>query len=228
MKKIFFFICGLFFIPNLAYSQFNTIVKDDEMVEVLSEPKELPKQVIEPIIQTHKNKVVPSLIAAKNSIVYSVIDSLRIDILNKRLSCCLPLDKLHLTSKYGYRVDPITRCPHFHDGIDLSCKRANVYAMMPGRIVRVKYSRGGYGNSIVLQYGDMECLYGHLSIIIGRVGDYVPAGTIVGISGSTGRSTGPHLHIAMKQKGKDINPLPFVDFLINYIHKLDIMLCKLR
>ena len=81
-------------------------------------------------------------------------------------------------------------------------------------------SKKGYGNHVILDYGHIQCLYGHLSVIAVRQGDEVYAGTIVGISGSTGRSTGPHLHIKISSNGKSLNPAPFIAYLNKYITSL--------
>jgi hypothetical protein len=147
----------------------------------------------------------------------SVRDSLVFGLLSKRLSVCLPLDFMRMTSSYGQRLDPISRCPSFHDGIDLRCDRARVYAMLPGMVKEVRLGKHGYGNYVVLNHGNMECLYGHLEAVTVRKGDFVYAGTIVGISGNTGKSTGPHLHIRLRKNGKSIDPSVFMACLDDYI-----------
>ncbi len=78
-------------------------------------------------------------------------------------------------------------------------------------------SKKGYGNHVVLDYGHIQCLYGHLAAVTVREGDEVYAGTIVGISGNTGKSTGPHLHIKITANGKSLNPTPFIAYLNKYI-----------
>ena len=150
----------------------------------------------------------------------NVRDSLLFGLLNKRLSVCLPLDFMHLTSAYGRRTDPFTKCERFHDGIDLRCDKAKVYAMLPGVVKEVRHGNKGYGNYVVLNHGNMECLYGHLSATTVREGDFLYAGTIVGISGNTGKSTAPHLHIALKKNGKSVDPDIFMGSLNGYIEDL--------
>lgn len=150
----------------------------------------------------------------------NVKDSMMKDLLHDRLNVCLPLDFLKVNSNYGYRTDPILHCTRFHDGIDLNCHYANVYSMLPAVVKEVRHSDRGYGNHVVLEHGDIECLYGHLSTIIVREGDIIPAGTVVGISGNTGKSTGPHLHVRIWRDGKSVNPKPFIDYLNDYITRL--------
>ena len=158
----------------------------------------------------------------------SVKDSLMAGLLEDRLSVCLPLDFLKMNSNYGYRTDPIFRCTRFHDGIDLRCSYSSVYAMMPGTVKEVHFGNRGYGNYVVLEHGNLECLYGHLSRIFVTEGEIISAGTVVAISGNTGKSTGPHLHIRMKKDGKSVNPKPFIDYLNDYIARLQDKIRYLR
>lgn len=147
----------------------------------------------------------------------NVKDSLLFGLIKERMDVCLPLDFISVSSRYGYRQDPFKKCSAFHDGIDLECNMSHVYSMLPGKVKNVVYSKKGYGNHVILDYGHIQCLYGHLAAITVREGDEVLAGTIVGISGSTGKSTGPHLHIRISAGGKSLNPAPFIAYLNKYI-----------
>ena len=158
----------------------------------------------------------------------NVKDSLLFNLISQRLNVCLPLDFLKLNSAFGYRKDPVSRCTAFHDGIDLQCNHARVYAMLPGIIKEVHFGNRGYGNYVVLEHGIFECLYGHLDQITVRTGDAVSAGTIVGISGNTGKSTGPHLHIRIRRGGKSVDPNIFVDYLNGYITQLQDKMAYVR
>ena len=145
----------------------------------------------------------------------SVSDSLLLSVLEKRLNICMPLDYITITSHYGYRQDPFTKCQRFHDGIDLRCGNGLVYSMLPGRVAAVHHGDTGYGNYVILDHGSLRCLYGHLSEIYAREGSEVPAGAVVGLVGSTGRSTGPHLHIQLQRLSANnswtsVDPLPFI------------------
>lgn len=158
----------------------------------------------------------------------NVKDSLLFGLISQRMNVCLPLDFLKLTSGFGYRKDPVSNCTAFHDGIDLQCNHAHVYAMLPGIIKEVHYGNKGYGNYIVLEHGIFECLYGHLSIITVHEGDAVTAGTTVAISGNTGKATGPHLHIRLRKEGRSVNPEHFVDYLNGYITEIQDKMVYLR
>ena len=150
----------------------------------------------------------------------NVNDSMMSELLQDRLMVCLPLDFLKMSSRYGYRTDPIIRCERFHDGIDLRCSYSRVYAMLPAKVKEVHHGNKGYGNYVILDHGRMECLYGHLSTILVREGDIISAGTVVAISGNTGKSTAPHLHIRMRKEGKSVDPQPFIGYLNDYITRL--------
>ena len=148
----------------------------------------------------------------------SASDSLLLSLLEKRLNICMPLDYITITSHYGYRQDPFTKCQRFHDGIDLRCGNGLVYSMLPGRVAAVHHGDTGYGNYVILDHGSLRCLYGHLSEIYAREGSEVQAGAVVGLVGSTGRSTGPHLHIQLlrlsaNNSWSSVDPLPFIQAL---------------
>ena len=145
----------------------------------------------------------------------SASDSLLLSLLEKRLNICMPLDYITITSHYGYRQDPFTRCHRFHDGIDLRCGNGLVYSMLPGRVAAVRHGNTGYGNYVVLDHGNLRCLYGHLSEIYAKEGTMVQAGAVVGVVGSSGRSTGPHLHLQLQRLSANnnwtsVDPLPFI------------------
>lgn len=128
---------------------------------------------------------------------------------------CSPLDTLIVSSAYGYRDDPFTGKWKFHAGTDYVTSSENVYAMMPGRIQKIGYDKK-LGNYITIDHGDLTVTYAHLHTVVGRKGDSVFAGQSVGISGSTGRSTGEHLHVNMKYKKKTVDPEPIVRYISGY------------
>ena len=96
-----------------------------------------------------------------------------------------------------------------HNGIDSAApKGTEVYALREGR---VSYScwRGGYGRLVIVHHDDgTETRYGHLSDRLVKQGDLVNADTVIGKVGSSGRSTGPHLHFEVRQNARPVNPLP--------------------
>lgn len=157
----------------------------------------------------------------------SVRDSMMYELLGRRRNVALPLDFLKVTSDYGYRADPFTKCSRWHSGIDLRARYAHVYAMFPGVIEKVERRSTGYGNNIMINHGNLRVRYAHLSIIAVSEGQIVTAGTIIGISGSSGRSTAPHLHCEIEERSskdgvewRKIDPEPFLQYLNDYIQGL--------
>ena len=113
-----------------------------------------------------------------------------------------------LTGTFGGRSDPFTGEHGFHQGLDISTGQGQpVYATADGRVESASYS-GDYGNLVVLQHEfGLATRYGHLSAFNVRPGDVVRRGDVVGYVGSTGRSTGSHLHYEVLANGKLMNPL---------------------
>jgi len=119
-----------------------------------------------------------------------------------------PLDSGILTSPFGKRPSPFSGKPSYHPGIDLAAPTGSpVYACAPGKVTAVLFSNV-YGNHIIIKHNDgNESLYGHLSKTIATLNQIVKAGTLIGEVGSTGMSTGPHLHFTVFKFGKTMNPL---------------------
>lgn len=126
--------------------------------------------------------------------------------------------KMAITSSYGTRIHPISGTRKMHRGIDLKAYYENIYAVMDGIVTAVGRSATG-GNYIkILHYGRFETSYLHLSEIYYKTGEFVKAGFILGRSGNTGNSTGPHLHFSVKEFGQSINPTHFLNDLIKATH----------
>lgn len=117
----------------------------------------------------------------------------------------------HLTSTYGWRRDPYQRRTKFHAGIDIANGWGTpVRAAASGTIVRSHYTTG-YGNKIEIDHGyGISTAYAHLSRRRVREGQRVEAGQLIGTMGSTGRSTGPHLHFELRIDGNAHDPLPYL------------------
>jgi murein DD-endopeptidase MepM/ murein hydrolase activator NlpD len=113
-----------------------------------------------------------------------------------------------LTGRFGGRSDPFTGEPGFHSGIDISTDRGEaVYATADGMVESAAYT-GDYGNLIVIGHGfGLSTRYGHLSRFAVKPGQQVKRGDVLGYVGSTGRSTGAHLHYEILVNGQLINPL---------------------
>ena len=124
----------------------------------------------------------------------------------------LPLDEIFLTSDYGYRSDPISGERKFHRGIDLKTNRSKVYSMLHGQILRVG-SDPLLGNFVKVRHGSYESIYGHLSQVwVSELEEVLP-GTVLGISGSSGKSTGDHLHLTVKKGKEYVNPVLFIQLI---------------
>ena len=122
-----------------------------------------------------------------------------------------PLDAGILTSPFGKRPSPFSGKPSYHPGIDLAAPTGSpVYACAPGKVKAVKFSNV-YGNHIIIKHNDgNESLYGHLSKTIAHLNQIVKAGTLIGEVGSTGMSTGPHLHFEIRKSGVPTDPQVFI------------------
>ena len=125
-----------------------------------------------------------------------------------------PLKSIKITSPYGYRRDPFTGKLSWHNGLDLRAKNEPAYAMMDGIVEKVGYDNRS-GNYVTLKHGNYHVSYCHLSSVIVGKGERVFSGTIVGVTGNTGRSTGCHLHLTCKKDGESFNPT----ILLNLIEK---------
>ncbi len=131
--------------------------------------------------------------------------------LNEVLPLGAPLDKVRITSNFGTRNDPFTGKPKKHRGIDFAGKiGTELKAVAPGRVVSAG-DRVGYGTTVEIDHGlGFTTLYAHLSQITVSRGDWVRPGTVIGLGGSSGRSTGPHLHYEIRYKGAPFDPTKFV------------------
>jgi murein DD-endopeptidase MepM/ murein hydrolase activator NlpD len=114
-------------------------------------------------------------------------------------------------SKLGLEP-PYGGFPHFHTGIDIVEPFGSaVYAADDGIVALVGNSSSGYGRYVVLAHsGGLETLYGHLSTALVRVGQKVNQGQTIGLEGSTGNSTGPHVHFELRMNNQPINPAPYL------------------
>ncbi len=124
-----------------------------------------------------------------------------------------PLQKGVLTSQFGRRWG------RWHTGADLDLDTGDdVYAAFDGQVRVVSFDGGGYGRYVVIRhYNGLETLYGHMSAQLVQSGQFVKAGEKIGLGGSTGRSTGPHLHYETRYEGNPFNPLEIYKFPENVI-----------
>lgn len=116
----------------------------------------------------------------------------------------------HLSSGFGVRLHPILKIGKMHKGIDFAANVGTpIYATGNGKVAKAGHG-GGYGNMVVINHGyGYETLYAHMSRIKAKRGQSVKRGDIIGYVGSTGLSTGPHLHYEIHKNGQAIDPAPF-------------------
>ena len=120
-------------------------------------------------------------------------------------------DLTRMASGYGYRIHPIHKIRKMHTGMDFTAPTGTpIFATGDGSVIEVTSSRRGYGNHIVIKHDfGYRTLYGHMSKFNVRPRQKVKRGDIIGYVGSTGQSTGPHLHYEVIKEGKKVNPINF-------------------
>jgi murein DD-endopeptidase MepM/ murein hydrolase activator NlpD len=129
----------------------------------------------------------------------------------------MPVKDFRYTSGFGFRYDPFNGAGAMHGGLDMAGAHGEpIYASADG-VVQQAGRANGYGNLVELNHGKgIDTRYGHLSAIMVKPGEKVRQGQIIGRMGSTGRSTGVHLHFEVRVDGRAVNPRPFLDS-SNYI-----------
>jgi len=117
----------------------------------------------------------------------------------------------HLTSGFGYRYAPISRVRKFHRGIDVAAPRGTrVYATAPGVVLFAQYS-SGYGRTVIIDHGyGIHTRYAHNTSLLVEQGQWVEVGEVIATVGSTGRSTGPHVHFELMFDGQPVDPLDYL------------------
>jgi murein DD-endopeptidase MepM/ murein hydrolase activator NlpD len=116
-----------------------------------------------------------------------------------------------LTSGFGWRRNPLGRRFRFHSGIDLGGRRGDpIYAAAQGQVIKAQWS-GGYGRYIEIDHGfGIVTLYAHNHRLLVEEGDVVRQGQKIALMGSTGRSTGPHLHFEVHLDGSAVDPMDYL------------------
>lgn len=122
-----------------------------------------------------------------------------------------PVENVALSSNFGNRSDPFNGRARMHQGIDIRGPLGTpIYATADGVVSRSEWANG-YGNLVEINHGNgMETRYGHLSRLIAQPNERVKRGQLIGLMGSTGRSTGSHLHYEVRIAGNAVNPMPYL------------------
>jgi murein DD-endopeptidase MepM/ murein hydrolase activator NlpD len=116
-----------------------------------------------------------------------------------------------ISSPFGPRYHPILHYTRVHSGADMSAGSGTPIHACRSGVVVIAGSQGGYGNAVVIDHGGgMATLYAHQSSIATSVGAHVAAGQVIGYVGSTGMSTGPHLHFEVRLSGNPVDPAPYL------------------
>jgi murein DD-endopeptidase MepM/ murein hydrolase activator NlpD len=133
----------------------------------------------------------------------------------KKIPIASPVDTLSLTkinSAFGNRFHPILKIKKHHDGIDINLPvGTEIVSTADGYVEKVEYNKYGYGNCIIINHENgYKTRYAHLKEITVKEGDYAIQGMMIGISGKSGMTTGPHLHYEITNEDKPINPITFI------------------
>ena len=123
-----------------------------------------------------------------------------------------PLKNYTITSSFGNRVHPVLGYERFHEGVDMSAyTNTPIYAARSGKVTRAAYQDGGAGYYVNINHGDgFSSIYMHMTRYIVSSGQYVEQGQVIGYVGSTGLSTGPHLHFGIAKNGSYVNPMKYI------------------
>jgi len=119
----------------------------------------------------------------------------------------LPTKNNIITSYFGWRIDPFTNKKAFHPGIDIKAEyKTPVYAPIDGKVIFSGFKKG-YGKTIIIENQNEQFLLAHLAVLHVKINDNVKAGDLIGLTGKTGRATGPHLHLEYLLDSKWKNPM---------------------
>ncbi len=117
-----------------------------------------------------------------------------------------------LSSRYGYRSDPFTGRRAWHAGVDFAGKEGSEIVAVASGVVTWSEDKNGYGNLVEINHGDgLVTRYGHCKEVLVKTGDIVQKGQSIALMGSTGRSTGPHVHYEVLKEGKPLNPEKYIN-----------------
>ena len=200
MRPIIYILAGYFLLfSNESKAQFNTVGFKEKLCKIAVNDEQRTKEKID-----NRTKGINDSIAIQklNGTLKTVEQEERI---GEVPLFAYPLKKIKVTSSFGYRKDPFTGKKRLHNGLDLRARNEEVYAMLPGKVIKIGEDQIS-GKYVILKHGNIQISYCHLSKILVKTGTGVDPGKTVAISGSTGRSCGPHLHLTIRINGKLYNP----------------------
>lgn len=239
IHKCIIFVVGLLFSIEVN-AQFNTLhskkeYKKYEVIEnQVTEKKENPKykkgfwglfksskkkmkaeiDSLKQIIQSKEQEQI-NFKKIEDTIIKSITTKIKINADKKMIKTpqkIMPLKgNLKITSDFGERIHPIFQKQQMHNGVDFKANYELIYAVLDGVVSEAGWDNNGGGNYIKIKHSDnLETSYLHLSEIYYKTEEKIKAGFIIGRSGNTGGSTAPHLHFAVKENDKYINPIDFL------------------
>lgn len=186
-----------------VFGQFQTITQQAKLYSI----EQIPNHS-----DVGSNQDIPANKTSVATSLHSASDSLKQQYINRYLSVSLPMKKLIINSPFGQRKDPFTGKKRNHNGLDLRARGDEVYAMLDGTVKKTGEDKRS-GKYIIIQYGEFQVSYCHLSRIWIKQGTEVKPGEVVGITGNTGRSTGEHLHITCRKNNKYVDPAILIQFI---------------
>ena len=207
-------LTAFFFCLNMPlYAQFNTVgTINNKRIYTTNPPK--PKEALTDSIVV-ADSVPDSTTTGNDGDGQTIVTSL--DNHNMMSLVALPLEKIHINSGFGMRRHPIYHKRIMHNGIDLSARYEKVYSMFPGTVIKVgQDSRSG--KFVTVRTGDYTISYCHLSQQLVTENEFVNAGTNIAISGNSGASTGPHLHLTTKKDGQVFNPTILIEYVLSVMN----------
>ena len=123
----------------------------------------------------------------------------------------------YITSKFGYRIHPIFQTQKYHSGVDIAANSGEPITAAAGGTITIAEYSSSYGNYVVIYHSDgTTTLYAHMSSMAVSAGQTVSKGDVIGYVGSTGNSTGPHLHFEVRVNGSCVDPLQYFSLSFSY------------
>lgn len=194
-----------YFIKNNCYSVFNKLFLNNQNSNIIDQ------NLIENKLDN--NKINKDNEDVKNVEIENKEEKINNDnqITEQKVSFIKPLNNYDITSRYGTRVASKIVSAN-HTGIDLGANIGEDVLSSTSGMVDVVSNKGDYGNHIVISNGEYEILYAHCSDMFVNEGQQVEQGNVIAKVGSTGKSTGPHLHFEIKINGTSVNPESYINF----------------
>lgn len=192
------------------------IAKGEEFQAMIDESEELQDQLMAEIAQAEKDlkeaEYQEWLATYVPPTTYPSDDTTPSTDIPSSSGWICPVPYYTLTSPFGMRVHPIRGTWTMHNGVDLAAAQGTpIYAAKSGKVTTTSYQAGGAGYYVSINHGDgFSSIYMHMTHYIVSPGQYVNAGQVIGYVGSTGGSTGPHLHFGISYKGTYVNPMQYI------------------